>query len=1099
MYIEIYTKSYKKTQLYYMENKEIKLKTVRLRAIPVMGYTALCLLLFAPLSGHASKGLPTGAETTEAQQTGSTVKGTVKDATGEPLIGVSVTVKGTTNGALTDIDGNYTLKVSEPNAVLVFSYIGFKAQELTIGGRSDISVTLQEDLGILDEVVVVGYGVQKKKLITGATVQVSGDNLTKLSTTSAFTALQSQTPGVNIQASSGQPGEGFKVYIRGLGTANSYAPLYVIDGVAGGDINNLNPSDIESIDVLKDAASAAIYGARAANGVILVTTKQGKSGKIQVSYDGYFGVQNVYKTASLLNAQQYMQVMDEINFNENQALNNWQAILGDNYESVMNGTWKGTNWLNEMRNKNAPIQNHAVNLTGGSEFSKFSMGVSYTSQEGIYGYPVQSEYERTTARLNSEHVLWKAGDRDVIKIGENLNYSYTVRNGIGIGNQYWNDISNALRGMPIMPVYGSSGEYFDYDDIKSSGLSQYESQMSNPIADMVYNRGYNTTKNHNLNMTGYLVVEPIKNLIFKTQFGYKMSANNYRAYTPEYTLSSSSNNQVSSVDQHGGMGWSFTWDNTVNYKFELNKAHHFDVLVGQSIEKSGMGDDFGGTGGNLNFNGYKYAYLSNTQGLIAGASSVTGEPWDEGRLASFFGRINYDWNETYMATLIMRADGSSNFARGKRWGYFPSVSAGWVTTNEKFMESSRSWLDFLKVRASWGQNGNCNIPNFMYLATISFENADYSFGNNKESQTTGGFSKILPNPDVTWETSEQLNLGIDARFLDSRLGLAFDWYSKKTKDWLLQAPIIGAIGTGAPYINGGEVENKGLEIGLNWNDHIGSDFTYGANLNMAFNKNKVLKINNSEGIIHGESNLLAQNTPEINRVQEGYAMGYFYGYKTAGIFQNQAEIDAWKAAGNGIIQTNVQPGDVKFVDLNKDGVINEDDKTQIGDPNPDFTMGFSFNIGYKGFDLSVTTYGAFGQQVARSYRKFSDGRHENYTTEILESWRGEGTSNRLPRLTSGSNANYINISDLYIEDADYLKLQNLTIGYDFKKLFPKMPLGQARLYFTAQNLFTITGYSGMDPEVGYGGDDTVYSWSRGIDVGYYPNPRTYLIGVNLKF
>lgn len=1082
-----------------MKNNEFKQSSVKTKASPILGYLVLFLLLIIPLTGYSSKG-SVGVETKETQQGEPTVRGTVKDAAGEPLIGVSVTVKGSTNGTLTDIDGNYSLKTSNSNAVLVFSYIGFKTQELAAGGRTELSITMQEDQSVLDEVVVVGYGVQKKKLITGATVQVAGDNLTKLSTPSAFSALQSQTPGVNITASSGQPGESFKVYIRGVGTTGNSAPLYVIDGVAGGNIDNLNPADIESIDVLKDAASAAIYGARAANGVILVTTKQGKSGKVQVSYDGYYGVQNVYKMASVLNAQQYMQIMDEVNFNEGLDSYDWKKYLGDKYESVQNGTWKGTNWLEEMRNKNAPMQNHAINLTGGSDLSKFSMGVSYTSQEGVFGKPVQSQYERTSARLNSEHILLKGAGRDIIKIGENLTYSYTIRNGIGIGTQYWNDISSALRTAPIMPLYDNNGNYFDRAAKDALGLTAYDASMANPIADMVYERGNNTTKNHNLNMTAYLQIEPIKNLVFRSQFGYKMSSNSYRSYTPTYDLSATVANQTSRVSQNGGSGWSYTLDNTLNYKFALN-AHHFDVLGGQSLEKSGMGETYGGVGGNLIFDGYKYAYLDNAQGLISGVTSVTGAPWDEGRLVSFFGRLNYDWNETYMATLIIRADGSSNFARGNRWGYFPSVSAGWVTTNEKFMESSRSWLDFLKLRASWGQNGNCNIPNFYYLATVSFDDtAAYSFGNNKDSQTTGGYANVLPNPDVSWETSEQLDLGIDARFLNSRLALTFDWYKKTTKDWLVQPQILGALGmgtSGAPWINGGAVENKGIEIGLTWNDKIGSDFTYGINTNATFNKNKVTEIKNSEGIIHGAASVLAQGTPEMYRAEVGQPIGYFYGYKTSGIFQNQAEIDAWKAAGNGILQGNVQPGDVKFADLNHDGVIDDKDKTNIGNPHPDFTLGFSFNMGYKGFDLSVTTYGAFGHQIAKSYRKFSDGRHENYTTDVFERWHGEGTSNKYPRLTSGSNANYMNISDLYIENADYLKIQNITLGYDFKKLFPRMPLGQARLYFTAQNLFTITGYSGMDPEVGYGGGTD--SWASGVDVGYYPTPRTYLFGVNLKF
>ncbi len=1034
-----------------------------------------------------------------------TITGKIVDASGAPIPGAAIAVKGQKVGTVSDMDGKFTLK-AQSNAVLKVSFIGMKTQEIALQGRSSVSVILEDESVSLNEVVAIGYGVQKKKLITGATVQVSGDNLQKLSTTNAFTALQSQTPGVNITQSSGQPGESFKVNIRGMGTIGNSNPLYVIDGVAGGDINNLNPSDIESIDVLKDAASSAIYGTRAANGVVLVTTKQGKSGKIQVTYDGYYGVQNVYRMPSLLNAQQYMSIMDEVAFNEGSSAYDWKSILGSKYSAVKDGSWNGTNWLDAMRKKDAPIQNHAFNLVGGGDISKFSLGVSYTSQDGIFGSPVQSQYERTSIRLNSDHVIYKnAAGREIIKLGENVNYTYSVKSGIGIGNQYWNDVSNMLRAIPIMPMYNDKGTYFDYADKTSMGLNGFDAQVANPVADMVYERGYNKSKNHNLNASGYLQITPIKNLVLKSQFGYKMSANSFRSYRPTYSLSSTVTNSVSSATQNMGMGWSYTLDNTANYKFAVDN-HHIDALVGQSLEKWGMGENMQVSNGNLLFNGFDYAYLQNTQGVAAGttkikqADSAGNGAWGQGGLASFFGRVSYDWNETYMLTLIGRGDGSSNFASGHRWGFFPSVSAGWVTSNEKFMAPTKSWLDFLKIRGSWGQNGNCNISSFTYLALVSFDaTAAYSFGNSKDSQTTGAYPSNLANPDVTWEKSEQLDLGFDSRFLNSRLGLSFDYYDKKTKGWLVQAPIAlyyGVGTSGAPYINGGDISNKGVEAVLTWNDRIGRDFTYGVNANVSYNQNKVTRIANSEGVIHGDVNILGQGTSEMYRAQVGFPIGYFWGYKTGGVFQNQADIDAWKAAGNGILQSNVQPGDLKFVDLDHNGKIDDKDKTKIGDPNPHYNLGLSLNLGYKGFDLTVAAHGAFGMQIAKSYRQIA--LHDNYTTEVYRRWHGEGTSDKWPRLTSNNNANYTNISDLYIEDADYVKCQNITLGYDFKKLLPKMPLQQARLYFTAQNLFTITNYSGMDPEVGASGGSTS-NWASGIDVGFYPSPRTYLVGVNLKF
>ena len=1018
------------------------------------------------------------------------VTGRVSDSNKEGIPGASIVVKGTSTGTVSDFEGNYTIDVPNANSTLVISFVGMSTQEVALAGKTKVDVVLAENTSDLDEVVVIGYGVEKKKLTTGATVQVSGENLQKMSTVNPLGALQSQTPGVNITQSSGMPGQGFKVTIRGLGTIGSSSPLYVIDGVAGGDINSLNPSDIESIDVLKDAASSAIYGARAANGVILVTTKQGKSGKIQVSYDGYYGIQNPYKVPPSLTASEYMLIQDEINYNEGLAAYDWATMISDLYNKVQKG-WEGTNWLKEIENSNAPTQNHALNLAGGNDVSKFSMGLSYATQEGIYGSPVEPYYDRITARLNSEHVLYKNNGIDVIKIGENLNYNYRKNMGIGIGNIYSNDIHNMLVAPPLQPVYNEEGKYWAAADNASSGLNGLNPGLANPIASLVYNRGQNVSKNYALNTNVYAEIQPIKNLILKSSFGYKMSASSYRQYVPKYELSTSSINSNDRISQSMSAGYSWSWENTLAYSLRVNE-HSVNAVVGQSMEKWGLGESMSGANINYIFSDFEHAYLVNTKGVTPGQTTLDGTPWGEGGIASFFGRASYNYKETYMASAVMRADGSSNFARGNRWGYFPSFSAGWVMTNEGFMDGAKNIINFLKLRASWGQNGNASISPFQYLATVAFNDlGKYSFGNVKDSQSTGAYADILPNKDVTWETAEQLNIGFDARFFDSKLGVAFDWYNKKTIDWLVDAPILASYGTGAPYINGGDVENKGVELSLNWNDKVG-DFTYGINFNVAKNKNEVTRIANSEGIIHGESNLLSQGTTEMYRAQVGYPIGYFYGYKTAGVFQNGAEV----AAAGATLQKDPQPGDLIFVDNNGDGSITVDDKTMIGNPHPDVTLGFSFNMAYKGFDLSVTTNGAFGQQIAKSYRSFADSKTQNFTTDIFGRWHGEGTSNKLPRLSSGSNANWQEISDIYIEDADYLKVQNVTFGYDFKKLFPTLPFGQTRLYFTAQNLYTFTGYSGQDPEIGYGGGA---SWSSGVDLGFYPSPRTYLVGINLKF
>ena len=831
-------------------------------------------------------------------QSNTKVKGVITSgADGLPLIGVNVVEKGTTNGTVTDFDGNFELTVSS-NAVLDISYIGFLSQEVKIvAGKTTYNVVLKEDSQALEEVVVVGYGVQKKKLVTGATVQVSGDNLQKLSTTNALGALQSQSPGVNITQSSGQPGEGFKVVIRGLGTVGSSGPLYVIDGVAGGDINALNPSDIESIDVLKDAASAAIYGARAANGVVLVTTKQGKAGKLQLSYDGYYGAQYLAKLPPLLNAREYMSMMDETRYNEASPGYDWPNLLPtDLYNSIMDGSWQGTNWIKETYNEAAPTQNHSFNLAGGTEQSKFSMGFSYTSQEGILGKPVQSQFDRYTARINSDHVLLKVKDFDAIKIGETLNFNYNTKSGIAIGNIYGNSIHNMLIGNPLLPAYDAEGNFYDYDDKVNNGWN-FDGNTGNPLAGTALsNWGLNLSKNYALQSSAYLEIQPIKNLVFRSQFGYKMTASSYRSYDGIRHLSNNTNVTMDNVYQSASSGHNITLDNTIAYKFNVADLHQFDVVVGQSVEKWGMGSNINASGNNSIFEGsFDHAWVDNTKPTELSQRGAGGSPWGEGALASFFGRANYNYKETYMASLTMRADGSSNFARGNRWGYFPSASAGWVMTNESFMEDAKSWMDFLKLRASWGQNGNASINPFQYQTTFAFDTSNgYYFDSGKKVQTVGGYADILANPDVTWETSEQLNFGLDSRFLNSRLGLTFDWYVKTTKDWLVTAPISGVWGLNPPAVNGGDIENRGFEVALNWNDKVG-EFNYGATVNFAHNKNEVTRIANAEGIIHGDANVLSQGTTEMYRAQVGYPIGYFYGYKTAGVFQNWSQVDGTAA------------------------------------------------------------------------------------------------------------------------------------------------------------------------------------------------------------
>ena len=792
--------------------------------------------------GYSSNAYAAG-DVQNVQQATKKITGTVVDAQG-PVIGASVMEKGTTNGTVTDFDGNFALNVN-PGATIVISYIGYETQEIKVGNQSNINITLNEDDAVLEEVVVVGYGVQKKKLVTGATVQVKGEEIAKLNTTSALEAMQSSTPGVQITQSSSQPGKGYKVYIRGIGTTGDSSPLYVIDGVAGGDINAINPNDIESIDVLKDAASAAIYGSRAANGVILVTTKQGKEGKIELSYNGAIGWSNAYKRPQLLNAQQYMNIIDEYTFNTAGTKLDWPAFVPqDILNKVANG-WEGTDWWGAFENKNAVQHNHSVTLTGGTDRSKFAMSYTYTGNQGIMGAEQASNYNRHTIRINSDHVLLKAKDFDAITIGENVSVSYVKSHDLAEDGMYWSYIHSLLQTCPMLPQYADNGDvyyYQEFDGTPAYGQGWSTAMFSNPWENLVHG-GFNSlaeSRSVNTNATAFMVVQPIKGLRWRSQFNYNWGSGSYRNYNePRSSGYGNATSVVYSVSQSAWLNTNWSIENTITYDLPMFGAHKLSAMVGQSFQSTAWSYNIGGSN-KVNYGeqlatlkGWDSAWLSNFKLLNTPDITLTGKPNDEEYLASWFGRLTWDWNETYMATVTVRYDGSSIFTDGKRWGFFPSVSAGWVMTNEKFMQGTKSWLDFFKLRASWGQNGNKNISKYQYLATIALsgESGDsgYKFGSATEISTsgtpmTGAYANIVPNPDLTWETSEQLDFGFDARLLNSRLGVNFDWYTKKTKDWLITGPMIAVMGTNPAAINGGDVKNTGVELALTWNDRIGKDF-----------------------------------------------------------------------------------------------------------------------------------------------------------------------------------------------------------------------------------------------------------------------------------
>ena len=1017
-----------------------------------------------------------------------TVTGKVLSASdNEPLLGATVIVQGKQGGSVTDLDGNFSIEAND-GQTLVVSYIGFITQRVKVNG-DNLVIKLEEEANSLNDVVVIGYGVQKKKLVTGANINVKGDDIAKLNTSNPLQALQGQTPGMTIISQSGQPGSGLKVNIRGMGTINGSDPLYIIDGIRG-DIASLNPADIESIDVLKDAASAAIYGSQSANGVVLITTKSGKEGRAVVSFDGYVGWQNKPRSVKMLNAHEYMTILDEQAINSGKQPYDWSA-----YKSIYNtdGSVIDTDWVDQMFRKNAQTGSYNIGVTGGSKTGNYALTLGYMNQEGIVGGKDVSNYERYNFRVNSD---WQV--KPWLKIGEQVSFIYTKNRGVSVGNAYNNTLKGAFGMSPLVPVYGKNNYKSPYLNTKFMDWQDVQA-MGNPYGLMMTNTN-NENNAARFSANVYADTEWLKDLHFRTVVGYEYYSSDYRNFTPIYEFSDYSRNiNQTRVSQNASHNHQLTWTNTLSYSWKW-KAHSLNALVGtEAYQFSGIGVGAGQGKLKSGFDDWSHAYISNgTASSPEDGLSASGAPALKQRMFSYFGRAGWNWKETYMLNATLRADASSKFARGNRWGYFPSVSAGWLVSNERFWKPIANVLDYFKLRVSWGQVGNQNIGDLMFVSPITTAGVYYLFGNQygaaAQAPFYGAYESRLANEKVKWETSEQIDLGFDARAIDGRLNINFDWYYKTTKDWLVVAPILATAGTGAPYINGGDVKNTGVEVGLSWSDRIGKDLHYYVNVNGAYNHNEVGNIPTEDGIIHGTdgNGQLYDNSTEFYRASNGRPIGYFWGYKTAGVFQNQQDINDWIASGNGVLQSDVQPGDVKYYDIDHNGVINDADKVNLGNGMPDFTYGFTLGFDYKGFDFNVTANGMVGNDIVQAYRNVGT-KTANYTTEVLSRWTGEGTSNKYPRVTE-NNINW-QFSDLFIHDGSFLRVSNITLGYDFVKILKTQLFSQARLYFQIQNALTFTKYNGMDPEIGYG----VNSWASGIDLGYYPRPRTILVGVNLKF
>ncbi|MBN1415937.1 MAG: TonB-dependent receptor [Bacteroidales bacterium] len=1023
------------------------------------------------------------------------VTGTVIDAnTNESLPGVSIQIKGTVTGTVTDIQGKFSISVS-PSDILIISSVGYLDEEIVVGDQTEIVMKLVPDIIGLEEVVVVGYGVQKKKLVTGATVQVKSEDLVKNNVNRIESALQGFTPGMSLIKKSGQPGSDFNITIRGLGSVNGNDPLVLIDGVPG-SLTTLNPSDVETVDVLKDAASAAIYGSRAGSGVILVTTKKGKAGKTQISYDFYYGLSNPTKKVDVLNAQEYAHLMNEGYYNlypTGTRVPFSQAKL----DSIDNLGHTGTDWQEEITNKHAPSQSHYLGITGGTDKSSYSISLSYNTEEGIFDYKNKSYFERYGVRVNSEHKLKK-----YLTVGENLTYTHRYRRGLGVGSYNNNFMRDVLQASPLIDPY-------DPDVYDGFGRSTFVEEQINPIASMHYN--YNE-KRRNDDLIGdiYIEIEPVKGLIFRSDFGMTLALQNNSTANDSFKLTSVTYRSVPEYKQYMSREFGYNFDNVLSYTKSIAN-NNILAMIGANVQDNRY----------FNVDGTTQGWLSTDVPVLTNVATIdtTYLKGDFGKgdsRYSFFGRISYNYSEKYLVTLSLRRDASSRFGPENRVGWFPAFSLGWVATGENFMRSV-TWLNYLKLRWSWGQNGKEPYRPYTYLATLATTNRYYSFG----TREVGVSPNIMPNPSLRWEASTQTDIGIDARFLNS-IGFTFDFYRKNSKDWIIPNTVpsisgIAAISSDKPLINAGNVINTGVEFELNYNKSFGK-FNIDLAANLAYNKNKVTEVPGE--LIRGSASVLYNGSQEFYRVEEGYPMGYFWGYETNGIFQTQEEVDNYRSSeetGSLVLQRGAKPGDIKRIDENNDGVISDLDKVMLGDPNPDFIYGFSLAFNIIGIDFSMNFQGVAGNQVVMSYRTF-ERPFNNYTADILDRWHwidknndgvvqaGEGTSNTIPRVAYGneSNQNWGRFSDLYVKDAGYLRIKTINLGYDFNTLIPKSPLQMLRLYFSVTNPFTFTKYPGLDPEVGYG---SYYNsagllsdaYASGVDVGFYPSARTYLFGLNVKF
>lgn len=1035
---------------------------------------------------------PKQEDNTPAQSTLRRIEGCVRDAGGEPVAGAAVFVEGLENATTTDLNGDWTMSVPQSSNSFRVACLGYEDALVRITSASMYNVVLKDNVSFLDEAVVVGYGVQKKSILTAAISSVKSDQLANVAPTRVDNVLRGMVSGVTITASSGQPGAPTQVRVRGIGTINDSNPLYIVDGMpVTGNIDYINPSDIESIEILKDAASAAIYGSRGANGVILVSTKKGSEGNTVVTYNGSYGVSSPWRKLDVLNATQYALIMNEMNMNIGKS-----PVYEDPY-----AYGEGTDWQEVIFNRNAPRTDHQVSISGGNARSNYFVSGSYMYNEGIIGGNYNhSNYDRFTLRENNNYTVFDRSKDSMflrkLMLGTNITFSHDNSRSITANSERGSVLGSALTLAPILPVYAPDPDELlaehptalrDSNGRPFSIAGDLYASMPNPLA--LLHMPVDTYTTDKLVAGAYAEFEIIKGLKFRSSFGADMLVTKDDGYSIPFYMNSNHQGTGSSVWSTITREFSWQLENTLSYEFTLAEGHNFNVLAGQSAY-SHWGDYVSGT---------SYQIRNISQPWIDATDqdynmrACSGAPSPYSRLASYFARLSYNYDERYMAEFTIRRDGSSNFSPENKWANFPSVSAGWNLTNEDFMQDRPSWLTRAKARVSWGKNGNQNIGAFAYTSMMRGI-AGYSLGvGSITSLAPGIIPSAYSNNALKWEESVQTDLGFDLGLWDNALSVSLDYYDKRTNGMLMRMSLPAYIGNNLPWGNVGNMRNSGFEFDITWKQSV-SDFNYSIAFNGSYNRNVLLKLGNETGYENYDTVLGSLGT--ISRAENGEPFPFFWGYRTDGIFQSDIEADAYRNKNGERLLPHAVAGDVKFVDVNNDGVINDEDRVKIGKGMPDWTFGLNLSASWKGFDFAALLSASLGNDIYDATRR-ADYPLVNMQSYMLGRWTAPGTSNRLPRLTAeadgGLNQNWRS-SDIMVYDGSFLRCRSLILGYTIPEHLTRLALiSKLRLYLSAENLFTLTSYHGMDPEISYSGT------SLGIDRGVYPQARTLSAGINLTF